>query len=147
MNPELIFIVMAIAGGGLFALGGTTWKPWRRYASPVALGVCLYTLGIDLGHIALSMGLLCAVLHLPYGDSVTDVGRFFVFCTYGLPCLFIAPVGVLVRGNGWVLFLPIVVWLLAQASRSKVLERVVFHKVWEFVTGVLVAASLYAGVS
>ena len=145
INPELIFIVMAIAGGGLFALGGTTWKPWRRYVLPVALGVCLYSLGIDFVHVALSMGILCAVLHLPYGDSLTCYGRVVVFSTYGIPCLFIAPTGAWVQWNWWAILLPALVSLGSWASRSKALERVIVHKIWEYGTGFLIACSLFGG--
>ena len=92
------------------------------------------------------MALLCGALHLPYGDSVTWLGRIGTFSTYGLPCLFIAPPGVWVQWNSWVLVLPAIVSLLAWMSRSKVFEKVVFHKVWEFITGVIIAASLYSSV-
>ena len=133
----------------LFMLGGTTWKPWRRYIMPTLLGIlCLFN-GVVWWR-ALSYTLMLGVgTSLPYGDSLKVVAyepliwllRLLVFSTLYLPVLVLAT-------TAWVLalVLSLITFLLFFLSNTKWCERYVPHKLWEawfgFSIGFYVAITL-----
>jgi len=150
MNQELIFILMATLSGGLFALGGTgnfkfASKAWRRYALPICLAVLLVLLGIHTWRILVSMALLCAFLHLGYGDKTSWLVRILVFTSYGIPSILVGKGGFL-HFNWWVAIIPLVLTVGFLASRFKPLQTTVFWKSWEFFAGTMIACSLYANI-
>ena len=151
MNPELLFILMAILSGGLFALGGTgDWKfaskAWRRYALPLAVGGCLVLLGIDYWRVGGAMAALCGFLHLGYGDKTPWWERILVFTSYGIPSIFIGKAGFL-HFNWWLAIIPSLLTLGFLASRIKSFQTSVFWKSWEFFAGTMIACSLYANIN
>jgi hypothetical protein len=140
MNPELVYIAWVMASVGLFALGGTTWKPWRRYGLPVFGYFVLTNLGVDSMHSALAMGTLCGVLHLPYGDKTVWAVRFPVFASYSVAPVFIVK-GRWLEFAVWIGITSVLLSLAFLASRNAKLQWVMKWKVWEMLAGFLIAAS------
>jgi hypothetical protein len=131
---------MMMLGGGLFALGGTKGKYWRRFVLPLFLA-----LGCVLSHItwwqaSIYAILLCVALIQGYGEKASYFKKFIIFCAYS-GCS--AVIGL----SWWLLIAPVVLILSFAASNWKPLASTFFWKAAEFLMGTLIAISLIAAVN
>jgi len=83
VTKELAYIVMFCGGAFLFAIGGTFWKPARRFILPVLLGVVAY-----LSHISIVSAILATILSMvafsmPYGDNTPILLKVFTAVAMG----------------------------------------------------------------
>lgn len=90
MSDEALWISLPPLGWALYALGGTTWKGWRRYVYPLVLGLALFWHGTAWWAAALTAGCFSAVCHLGYGDAHAWPWRVLVGLLMGLS---LAPLG------------------------------------------------------
>ena len=130
MNEYLMILIMAVCGT-LFAVGGTFWKPARRYGIPLFLAVIAVLSGVILWK-SLAMGFsLIAALSMGYGDRYWWWMKAVVFSAYGASFLWIG-------SSLWVLLTPILCFGLFFLSNWKPTANVFFWKACEFMFGTLI---------
>lgn len=135
MNPEYIVMLAMLAGGGLFALGGT-WRKWpRRYILPlVMMGVALWGGFIWWKCLAMSV-LMSAALHLPYGERTPYWLKFLVGCSYTATTAFLG-------FSWWQILTPLAFITMFWLSNWKVTSKIFFWKAVEFLTGTLIGITV-----
>lgn len=127
-------IVYVPLGAFLFALGGTTWKGWRRWIFPMATLVFLAVSGIALWKALLACGLLAGVLHLGYGESHPWVpDKLMVALSYTIPSLVIG-------SSLWNLILPPSFFLMFLGS-NYVFQKSFPWKIVELMAGAMLAVT------
>ena len=130
---EWQIIALLTFGPCLWALGGTGWKPARRYVWPLAAGLLLWRpWGIA------SALTIAATATLPYGDRTPWPVKALVFASYGLPVCFLD----LRFGLWWAVGMGIVISCLTLLSHR--VKRVTW-KIVEASMGFLQAAGLALG--
>jgi len=134
---EIIYILMMVLGVGLFALGGTGFKWMRRFLMPIALGGCLYYLGVNIIQVIISMGILCGAMCLGYGQNFPWWVKFLVGCSYMAPSLVIG-------FSLWVFIVPVVFIVLFLLSNWQETEKSFTWKIVECAFGFIISASLIA---
>jgi len=112
---EYLMILIFVLSSGLWALGGTKGKFWRRYVLPVALGTIALIGGISFSKIIIFIPLLTLFASLGYGDGKSYWYRTLIGCLYSLSTL---PLGLTI----WQLVLPVVfisTFALSNYSKTK----------------------------
>lgn len=132
MVNEFLMIGLMAASASLFAIGGTGWKPARRFGIPLMLLATAYCLHIPWLKCLLMALSLCFSLHLGYGDRTKYWMKALVFTGYGLPFLFIG-------WTWWVVITPVVCFCLFALSNWKYTAGTFFWKGVEFFYGLLIA--------
>ena len=137
MNEMLMILVFALSGA-LFAIGGTGYKWARRFIFPALLGLFAgYCTTWWQG--AIYAVLLCASLHLGYGERTSYHLKFVVFITY-------SAVSLVIGFSWWVIVTPVTLFLLFMASNWKPMASSIFWKSWEFLAGILIGISFVASI-
>ncbi len=135
----LQLVVMAVSAI-LFSIGGLCWKPARRWVLPIFLGLVTYqipTIRHNVPYFALS---LIIALHLGYGERTPTLVKFGVFCAIFSSTLWLG-------FTWWQPISIILTFLLFRISNTKWGQNIVYHRVWEFLTGAflgITVASLIA---
>jgi hypothetical protein len=135
MNEWLQILTM-VWSAGLFAVGGTRGKYWRRFVLPAGLaGVAsLYApWWTCIGYCVTTM----AVLHLGYGDRCSWLKRSLIFTGYGVTSLWFGL-------SWWVIVVPSVCMALFFLSNFKLTEKSFSWKLIECLWGFLIAAAFVA---
>ena len=139
MNEQAMIIYVALAGAA-FAEGGTVWKGFRRFGLPIITGVFLWTCGLPILKIALSVGLLTGVLHLGYGvKHPWWPDKTLVAVSYAIPT-------VLIGLTVWQLILPIAFLGMFWGS-NHVFQDDFRWKVVELFAGFMIAATYIGAVA
>lgn len=102
---------MFCGGAFLFAIGGTFWKPARRYLLPVLLGVVAYLSHVSIVNVILSMFLSAVAFSLPYGNNTSPIFRIITALAMGF-CLLV------IKMSPLVLIVP-AVFLIGMALSNK----------------------------
>ena len=135
MDKEMLMIVAMGLGGIMFAVGGTGFKWVRRWVLPIALGILAKIGGKSWQKCLAFTTSLIVTLHLPYGEKTSYIIKFLVFSAiFGSTCFL-----------GWTYWQAtgiVVTFLLFKISNTKWGQNVVFHKVWEFLTGSLIGITV-----
>ena len=135
MNREYLMIASMGLGGILFAIGGTGFKPARRFILPVALGVIALLGGIIWWKtIILCLGLIIAFC-LPYGSKTPWWLRCIVACTFVLPTLILG-------FTIWQIITPVAFIGMFLLSNWKFSANEFAWKIVEFLTGALVGVTV-----
>ena len=130
---EWQIIALVTLGPCLWALGGTGWKPARRYVWPLAAGLLLWRpWGIAS---ALS---IAATATLPYGDRTPWPMKALIFASYGLPVCWLD----WRFGLWWALGMGVVLACLMRLSQG---HNRVSHKIFEFSCGALQSVGIVLG--
>lgn len=134
---EWLFILILVAGVGLFAAGGTGPKWARRFILPAVWALCLMWLGVSWWQSLIAGGLAVFAFVLPYGSKSVPsyVFKFLVGCTYSLPSLAIGY-------SPWVYIVPVMFTLVFFLSNWKPTAHAFTWKICEAFFGFLVSASL-----
>lgn len=126
-------IALLTLGPLCWMIGGTGWKPARRFAWPLLATVLLWC------PVAMPMGLtMVAVNCLPYGDRSPWWRKWLTFTALGLPTIWLDDR----FGFGWALGMGVV--LTAIMALSQKWGRFT-HKLFEFSAGALQAMGLILG--
>lgn len=123
----LQLVVMAVSAI-LFSIGGMGLKWVRRWVLPIFLGLVTYqipTIRQNVPYFALS---LIIALYLGYGEKIPTLVKFGVFCAIFGSTLWLG-------FTWWQPISVILTFLLFRISNTKWGQNIVFHRVWEFLTG------------
>lgn len=135
MNKEWLMIVAMGSGGILGAIGGTGFKPARRFILPTVLAALALLAGVIWWKcLILCLGLMIAFC-LPYGSRTPYWGKFLVGCTFILPT---AALGF----SWWQVFTPVIFILMFILSNWKPTASIFFWKAVEFITFALVGVTV-----
>lgn len=135
---EYLQILTVTLSASLWALGGTCWKPWRRYVLPAILcAITLYS-GVEPWKSGLMAVLLAGTASMGYGDGRTWLQRFCVGCTYSIATL---PLGFTV----WQIITPIV--FISTFWLSKREAEGFTWKICELLTGAMIGVTIAALIS
>lgn len=123
------------AGGILGAIGGTGFKPARRFILPLILGVLAMLAGFSaLKCSIMALGLVIAFC-LPYGQKYPYWVKFLVGCAFVLPTLILG-------FTLWQIITPIVFIVMFKLSNTKWGGSVFVWKIVEFLTFTLVGITI-----
>ena len=136
---EWIFIIMMVAGVGLFAAGGTGPKWARRYVLPACIAAGLIILGVSWWQSIIAGGLMILAFVLPYGsESMPSYwSKFLVGCTYVLPSLVLG-------FTLWTVMVPILFVTIFWLSNWDKTQDAFTWKICEGYFGFLVVTSIIA---
>jgi hypothetical protein len=144
---ELLMIIIMSVSGALFALGGTeipyfkTGFKWlRRFVLPLFLALGCVLSGVSWWQASIYALLLCASLHMGYGERASYLKKFLIFVSY-------SGVSAVIGLSWWLVITPVVLILLFAASNWKPMASSIFWKAAEFVMGTLIAISLIAAIN
>ena len=130
----MLQMIMICGSPLLFSLGGMVNKLIRKLGLPLLLGICLILGGIPLIKAIDSGLLLFGTLTLPYGEKTPYWAKLGVFCLYGLPSL-------LIDFSPWVIIAPIVMFALFWISNTKWGKNIIYWRIWEATSGLLIGAT------
>ena len=139
--PEWLMIASMAVGGIGFAAGGTHipgigGQKWiRRFLMTFLLAGIGLLNGFLWWKCLIYFALLTGVMHLPYGERTQYWQKAIVFVSFALPALIFG-------WTWWMVISPFVIFGLFWLSNILIFERIVVHKIWEFVTGVLIGIIL-----
>ena len=136
--PEYKMIILLTLGPFLWCVGGTWWKPARRFVWPVLAGLMLFGSASWWQALGFVAALVLANV-LPYGDRTPWRIKVIVFFALGAHVIDLDPI----FGLFWALGTAITLATLMLLSRTY--SRVT-HKVWEASAGFLQAAGIVLGV-
>lgn len=135
MNKEWLMISAMGLGGILGAVGGTGFKPARRFILPVCLGVIALLGGaIWWKAIVLCLGLMVAFC-LPYGSKTPLWLKCIVACTFTLPTLILGY-------TIWQIITPVAFIGMFLLSNWKFSANEFAWKIVEFITFALVGVTV-----
>lgn len=135
MNPEYLMIASMGLGGILFAIGGTGWKPARRFVLPIVLGIIALFSGVIWWKcLVMAIGMVGAFC-LPYGERTPYWGKFLVGCAFILPTTMLG-------FSWWQIITPICFIIMFWLSNWKYTAKIFFWKAVEFITGSLVGITV-----
>lgn len=86
-NKELIIIAVVLLSSLLFALGGTFWKPLRRFVMPLILTSGGAILGIRWWKCLIALPLLIGANCLGYGEQTPIFMRILTISAFGVALL------------------------------------------------------------
>ena len=135
---EPVMIVLMTLGPLLWCIGGTFWKPARRFIWPIIAGITLVgltTWWVWLGVVLTMIASAC----LPYGDRTPWWLKVLVFASLGAHVIWLD----WLFGLGWAVGTAVI--LSAYMALSHRFPRVT-HKVFEGLAGFLQATGLILGV-
>jgi hypothetical protein len=131
---DAVLLVLVLGCALLFRLGGWINKSFRRYGIPVLVALCWLVSGVIWWKVAIACGLLCASLHLGYGETVPYWGKFLVALSW---C-----VGRLVLGwSWWIVVTPIAFVIMFALSNWSATEQDFKWGIVEILTGGLIGAT------
>ena len=131
----MLMIVSMGLSGILFAIGGTGWKPARRFILPIILGAIALISGVIwYKAVIMAVGLIIAFC-LPYGERTPYWGKFLVGCA------FVAPTAIL-GFSWWQIITPICFIVMFKLSNTKGTSNIFFWKAVEFITGSLIGITV-----
>jgi hypothetical protein len=136
---EWILIAMLTLATFLFAAGGTGYKWLRRYVMPFLLGICLLLLKVTWWQTLIASGVLCAVMHLGYGEDFEWWAKPLVGLAYALPSLVI---GI----SLWISIVPIIFFVLFILSNCPATKDSFTWVICEAIFGFIITASLISAV-
>lgn len=84
MNVETAWVLLPPLGALGWTIGGTWWKPARRYLWPLSVAICITLLGIPWWRSLLTAICYGIALSLPYGDKRTWLDRTNVGLAFGM---------------------------------------------------------------
>lgn len=128
-------ILSMTLGGSLFAIGGTGWKPARRFILTGILGVIAYFSGFPVLSCVLYSITQTVTFTLPYGERTPYWGKALVFISYAIPSMILG-------FTIWQIITPVVCFLLFVLSNHKLTRKHFPWKVCEFIMGSLVAVTV-----
>ena len=135
MNKEYLMIAAMGLGGILGAIGGTGFKPARRFILPFCLGVIALLGGaIWWKAIVLWLGLMIAFC-LPYGSKTPYWLKCLVAITFILPTI---ALGFTI----WQIITPVAFILMFLLSNWKLTANEFVWKIVEFITFALVGVTV-----
>ena len=135
MNREILMILSMGLGGILFALGGTGFKPARRFILPLAFGAIALVSGFPwLSCLILCFGLMIAFC-LPYGSKTPYWLKFLVGCSFVLPTLVLG-------FTIWQIITPVAFIIMFKLSNWKPTANEFVWKIVEFLTGTLIGVTI-----
>ena len=135
INPEYLMIIAMGGGGILGAVGGTGWKPARRFLLPALLGTVAILAGcIWWKCLIMAVGMVGA-FSLPYGEKTPYWLKFLVGCAFVLPTAILG-------FSVWQIITPIIFIILFWISNTKWGQFVVKWKIWEFIVFSLVGVTV-----
>jgi len=128
--------ILAMGGGAvLFAIGGTGWKPARRFLLPILLGFIVSISGFLWWQAIIYAFGLCIALHLGYGERTPYWLKALVFFGYSVPSLVL---GLTI----WQIITPAVLFILFVLSNRRLTAKEVPWKTWEAFAGFLIGLTL-----
>lgn len=86
MSKEMAYIVMFCGGALLFAIGGTLWKPARRFILPILMGIVALLSGVFVLNVIGAVILSMVAFSMPYGSNTAIPIRAITAFAMGL-CL------------------------------------------------------------
>jgi len=122
-------------GGILFAIGGTGFKPARRYILPFCLGVITILSGVIWWKCLVVLFGTMAAFHLPYGSKTPYWVKFLVGCTFILPTIVLG-------FTLWQIITPVAFILMFRLSNWKFFSGEFVWKIVEFLTGTLIGVTI-----
>lgn len=135
MNKEWLMIASMGLGGILFAVGGTGFKPARRFILPFFLGGIALLSGVLWWKcLILCLGLMGA-FHLGYGSKTPYWPKFIVGCAFVAPTLILG-------FTLWQIITPITFIVMFRLSNWKPLASEFVWKIVEFLTGTLIGVTV-----
>lgn len=134
-------MIASMTISGLFgSLGGTVWKPLKRFFLPSILGLIAFLTGFlwwkAIIYALLTIGAFC----LPYGEKRPYWFKFLVGCAFVVPTLIF---GLTI----WQIITPIVWIVFFRLSNAKILGNEFVWKICEFVSFSLIGITLAALIS
>ena len=130
MNEYLMIVIMAYCGI-MFAVGGTCWKPARRYGIPLFLAIIAYYSHVSWWQcLGMAISLIVA-LSSGYGSGSAYIKKALVFLSYGLSFLWLG-------WSLWVVLMPVMCLSIFALSNWKYTTSDFFWKGCEFMYGVLI---------
>ena len=125
-----------MTGGGLLgAVGGTGWKPARRFLLPALLGVVAILAGcIWWKCLLMTIGFVGA-FSLPYGERTPYWLKFLVGCAFVLPTAILG-------FSAWQIITPVAFIIMFFLSNWKPTAKIFFWKACEFLTFGLVGITV-----
>jgi hypothetical protein len=145
MNEWMMILVLALSSV-LFAIGGTHidgigGQKWvRRFLLPLLLALGCLLSGVSWWQASIYALLLCASLHMGYGERTPYWKKFLIFASY-------SGVSAMIGLSWWLVITPVLLTLLFIGSNWKPAASSIFWKAWEFLAGTLIAISLIAAVN
>lgn len=134
MTEWQMIIAMAL-GGILFAVGGTGFKPARRFILPFLLGgLCLWNGFVWWKCLIVWLGFTGA-FHLPYGSKTPYWAKFLAGCAFVAPTIALG-------FSWWQIITPLLFILMFWLSNLKLTEKVFKWKIVEFLTGALIGVTI-----
>jgi hypothetical protein len=140
MTNEWLAILIMTLSGALFAIGGTGWKPARRYVLPVLLAVTAYFSHISWWQCLGMAVTLIVALSAGYGERTPYWRKALVFAGYGLSFLWIG-------WTWWIVITPVVCLGLFWLSNNKLTARTFFWKAVELLYGALIGITFIVAIS
>jgi len=132
---EWLMIASMALGGLLFAIGGTGFKPARRFILPFCLGLIALLGGVLWWKaIVLWLGLMIAFC-LPYGSKTPYWLKFLVAVTFILPTLILG-------FTVWQIITPVAFIVMFILSNWKFSASEFAWKIVEFLTGALIGVTV-----
>ncbi len=126
INKEYLMIIAMGGGGILGAIGGTGFKPARRFILPVLLGAVALLAGFIWWKCLVMAILMMGAFSLPYGERTPYWLKFLVGCAFVAPTL-------LLGFSVWQIITPAVFITLFWVSNTKWGRTTIFWKAWEFI--------------
>ena len=135
MNKEILMIAAMTSGGLLGSLGGTIWKPIRRFFLPLVLGVIAFLAGFAWWKCLIYTLLTVGAFSLGYGEKRPYWYKFIVGIAFVFPTLIF---GLTI----WQIITPLIWVLFFKLSNTKWLSDEFVWKVVEFVSFCFVGVTL-----
>lgn len=132
---EWLMIASMGLSGTLFAIGGTGFKPARRFILPFILGLIAFLGGVLWWKCLIVWGGLTGAFCLPYGSKTPYWLKFLVGITFILPTL---ALGFTI----WQIITPIAFILMFFLSNWKNTANEFTWKIVEFLTGTLIGVTI-----
>lgn len=132
---EWLMIACMSAGGLLGAIGGTGFKPARRFILPIILGALAFLGGYEAWRcLVMAVGMIAA-LALPYGERTPYPVKFLVGCAFVAPTLVLG-------FSAWQVITPVAFIAMFKLSNSNRTAAAFSWKIVEFVTFAFVGVTV-----
>jgi len=134
MTEWQMILTMALSGT-LFSVGGTGFKPARRFILPFLLALMCFWNGFIIWKcIVICAGLMIAFC-LPYGSKTSYKIKFLTACAMTLPTIVLG-------FSWWQIITPLLFMAIFWLSNFKLTANIFKWKICEFLIGTLVGANI-----